>query len=368
MGYYDGIGTEGRASTFDVASATETPAVLVVNVRGMYTSAGAILRGFRDFRPDSRIEGVIFNGASPMLYKDLKAITENAGVKAYGFLPKMPEAELGSRHLGLITAAEIENLKERIDRLAEKASECIDIDGLIELANTAPEIKAGKLFDGEPVFASVSGEANCGIRRPVLAVAKDKAFCFIYEENIELLKAAGFDIVYFSPLADARIPDKADALYLPGGYPELYKEELSANVSMRESVRKAVSGVLPTFAECGGFLYLHEELDGVPMAGVFDKKAWNTQKLQRFGYVELTAAKDNLFCAKGESIRAHEFHYYESEDPGGGFRAQKASGARGWDCVIATDTVYAGFPHLYLAANPEFAVNFARKAARYASL
>ena len=303
-----------------------------------------------------------------MLYKDLKAIAENAGVKAYGFLPKMPEAELGSRHLGLITAEEIEDLKERIDRLAEKAAECIDIDGLIALARTAPEIKGGRLFDGDPVYASVSGETNCGIRRPVLAVAKDKAFCFIYEENLELLKAVGFDIIYFSPLADARIPGKADALYLPGGYPELYKEELSANVSMRESIRKAVRGVLPTFAECGGFLYLHKELDGVPMAGVFDKKAWNTQKLQRFGYVELTAAKDNLFCGKGESIRAHEFHYYDSEDPGSDFRAEKASGARGWDCVVTTDMLYAGFPHLYLPANPQFAVNFAKKAAYYASL
>ncbi len=367
MGYYDGIGTEGRASTFDVAKATETPVVLVINVRGMYTSAGAVIRGFRDFRPDSRIEGVIFNGASAMLYKDLKAIAENAGVKAYGFLPKMPEAELGSRHLGLITAEEIEDLRERIDKLAEKAEECVDIDGLIELANTAPLIEGGKLFTGEPVYATVCRGNFCGLKRPVLAVAKDKAFCFIYEENLELFKAAGFNIEYFSPMSDSEVPRDADALYLPGGYPELYTKELSDNVSMRASVKKAVQGGLPTFAECGGFLYLHSELDGVPMAGVFAAKAYNTSKLQRFGYVELTAAKDNLFCRKGESIRAHEFHYYDSEDPGRDFRAEKASGARGWDCVVATDTLYAGFPHLYLAANPEFARTFAGKAAQYAS-
>ena len=368
MGYYDGIGTEGRASTFDVAKATETPVVLVVNVRGMYTSAGAVIRGFKDFKPGSRIEGVIFNGASAMLYKDLKAIAENAGVKAYGFLPKMPEAELGSRHLGLITAEEIEDLRERIDKLAEKAGECIDIDGLIKLANSAPQIEGGRLFTGEPVYAAVCRGNFCGLKRPVLAVAKDKAFCFIYEENLELFKAAGFNIEYFSPLTDKEVPKDADAMYLPGGYPELYKEELSANVSMRESVKQAVQGGLPTFAECGGFLYLHAELDGVPMAGVLEAKASNTGKLQRFGYVELTAGKDNMFCRKGESIRAHEFHYYDSQDPGRDFRAEKASGARGWDCVIASDTLYAGFPHLYLAANPEFAVSFARKAADHASL
>ena len=368
MGYYDGIGTEGRASTFDVARATETPVVLVINVRGMYTSAGAVIRGFRDFRPDRRIEGVIFNGASAMLYKDLKAIAENAGVKAYGFLPKMPEAELGSRHLGLITAEEIEDLRERIDKLAEKAEECVDIDGLIELANTAPRMEGGKLLTGEPVYATVCRGNFCGLKRPVLAVAKDKAFCFIYEENLELFKAAGFNIEYFSPMSDSAVPRDADALYLPGGYPELYTKELSDNVSMRESVKKAVQGGLPTFAECGGFLYLHAELDGVPMAGVFAAKAYNTSKLQRFGYVELTAAKDNLFCRKGESIRAHEFHYYDSDNNGASFRAEKPSGKRGWDCVIANKNLFAGYPHLYLPANPGFAESFARRASEYAPL
>ena len=354
MGYYDGIGIEGDASTWNVARATKTPVVLVVNVRGMYTSAGAIIKGFKEFRPESGIKGVIFNGASPMLYRDLSKIAENAGVKAYGFLPKVPEAEIGSRHLGLITAAEIKDLQARLDILGEKAEECLDIEGLLELAAAAPEHKAETC------------EKSAAKRRLRLAVAKDEAFCFIYTENIELLKEAGFDIVCFSPLHDEALPKDISALYLPGGYPELYTEQLSANDRMKDSVKSAVLGGLPTFAECGGFLYLHKSLDGAPMTGVIDRASFRTDRLQRFGYITLTAGADNLFCRAGESIRAHEFHYYESEDPGSSFRAEKPSGKRGWDCVHASDSLYAGFPHLYLPANPQFAENFAKKAARYA--
>ena len=357
MGYYDGIGEDGDASTYDVASAVDAPVVLVVNARGMYTSAGAVIRGFKDFRPDSRIKGVIFNGVSGMVYAGLKGIAEKAGVKAYGYLTKVPEAEIGSRHLGLITAAEIEDLQARIAVLAAKAEECIDIDGLIGLARTAPEIEK----------AEGQGAGTASARRIPIAIAKDQAFCFIYQENIEALQEAGFTPVWFSPLKDAALPESAQALYLPGGYPELYLKELSENAPMLKSIKNAVAAGLPTFAECGGFMYLHESIDGYPMAGAIPCKAYRTEKLQRFGYVTLTAAADNMFCRAGGSTRAHEFHYYDSEDPGSGFKAAKPTGKRGWDCVHASETLYAGFPHLYLPANPEFAKNFAEKAVGYAA-
>lgn len=357
MGYYDGIGEDGDASTYDVASAVDAPVLLVVNARGMYTSAGAVIRGFKDFRPDSRIKGVIFNGVSGMVYAGLKGIAEKAGVRAYGYLPKVPEAEIGSRHLGLITAAEIEDLQARIAVLASKAEECIDIDGIIELARTAPEIARAEGQVADIAFA----------RRIPIAIAKDQAFCFIYQENIEALQEAGFEPVWFSPLKDAALPEGVQALYLPGGYPELYLKELSENVPMLRSIKSAVVSGLPTFAECGGFMYLHESIDGYPMAGAIPCKAYRTEKLQRFGYVTLTAQADNMFCRAGGSIRAHEFHYYDSEDPGSGFKAAKPTGKRGWECVHAGETLYAGFPHLYLPANPEFAKNFAEKAAGYAA-
>ena len=358
MGYYDGIGPEGDASTFSVAQATKTPVILVVNVRGMYTSAGAIIKGFKSFRKDSGIEGVIFNGASAMTYMDLAKIAEAQGVKPLGFMPKLPEAEIGSRHLGLITAAEIEDLQERIAALGRAAEEHLDLDGITELARTAPEVTG-------PDAAGCVKKAAGGIP---IAIARDEAFCFIYEENIEVLKAAGFEPVWFSPLHDKELPGDVKALYLPGGYPELYTLKLSENNGMLHSVKNAVLQGLPTFAECGGFMYLHEYLDGAAMVGAVKGRSFKTPKLQRFGYVTLTAKEDNLFCPAGGSIRAHEFHYYDSDNNGASFRAEKPSGKRGWDCVIANKNLFAGYPHLYLPANPGFAESFARRASEYAPL
>jgi cobyrinic acid a,c-diamide synthase len=351
MGYYDGVGPEGGYSTFDVARATDTPVILVVNVRGMYTSAGAILRGFRTYRPHSGVRGVIFNNASPMLRDDLRKLAEEEGLRPLGYLPRAEEAVIGSRHLGLVTAGEIADLQQRMDALGALAEKCLDVDGILDLAASA-----GPLPLPEPVVPVVSG-----VR---VAVARDKAFCFLYEENLRLLEELGCEPVYFSPLTDRRLPENIGGLYLPGGYPELYLRDLSEN-PIKHEIRRAVEGGLPTVAECGGFLYLHDTLDGAEMAGVIHAAAFATGELQRFGYVNLTAERDNLLCRAGESIRAHEFHYYDSADNGGGFTAAKASGRRSWPCVHATDTLYAGFPHLYFPANPAFAEAFVRKAARY---
>ena len=353
MGYYDGIGVDGRASTWEVARATETPVILVVNVRGMYTSAGAVLRGFRDFRPDSGIRGVIFNHASPMLYGDLKRIAEQEGLLPLGYLPRAEEATIGSRHLGLITAGEIADLQQRLNTLGELAEKCLDIDGILALAGSGAPLPTP-----EEIRPVVSGAR--------IAVARDRAFCFLYEENLRLLEKLGCEPVYFSPLTDRHLPENIGGLYLPGGYPELYLKELSAN-PIRHEICRAIEGELPTVAECGGFLYLHDTLDGAAMAGVIHAPAFRTEKLQRFGYVNLTAERDNLLCRAGESIRAHEFHYYDSDDNGDGFTAAKPSGKRSWRCVHAGETLYAGFPHLYFPANPAFAENFVRKAAAYAA-
>ncbi len=351
MGYYDGVGTQGKFSTFDVARETGTPTVLVVDARGSFTSLGAVLRGFRDFRPQSGIAGVIFNRASPMLYTSLCEIARDAGVTPCGFLPRDEAAEIGSRHLGLITAGEIADLQARLDRLGELAEKYLDLDALLALAASAPPLPDA--LPPEPVKPRVR-----------LAVARDKAFCFLYGENLEMLRALGCELVEFSPLRDAHLPEKIGGLYLPGGYPELYLRELSEN-PLRGEIRDAVLSGLPTFAECGGFLYLHKTLDGVPMAGAIDAEAAKTPRLQRFGYVTLTARTDNLLCREGESIRAHEFHYYDSTDNGAGFLAEKPLGARNWQCVHAGRTLWAGFPHLYFPANPSFARSFAEKAVEY---
>ncbi|MBE6990936.1 MAG: cobyrinate a,c-diamide synthase [Ruminococcaceae bacterium] len=349
MGYYDGIGSEGRCSTWSVARATETPVILVVNVRGMYTSAGAVLRGFRDFRPDSGIRGVIFNNAPPMLQGDLRQIARDAGLTPLGILPGSEAAAIGSRHLGLITAGEIDDIRQRLAELGALAEKYLDIDGILALAAEASSLP--RTEPAAPVVKHVR-----------IAVARDEAFCFLYEENLQLLRELGCELTFFSPLRDEKLPEHIGGLYLPGGYPELHLEALRRS-PIRRAIRQAVWAGLPTVAECGGFLYLHDTLDGAEMAGVLHAAAQTTKKLQTFGYVNLTAKRDNLLCRAGESVRAHEFHYCTSTDNGVDCRAEKPSGRRGWDCVHASDTLWAGFPHLYWPSSPAFAERFVRKAA-----
>ncbi len=352
MGYYDGIGIEGRASTYDIARMTNTPVILVINAKGMYTSAGAILQGFLEYRQRSNIRGVVFNSISQGMYTGLAQIAENAGVQPLGFLPNCEEIRIGSRHLGLVTAAELCDLQERIKKLGELAEQHMDINGILDIAKTAPVIREKSAL---PAF----------VKKVPIAVAQDKAFCFIYPENIKLMEAMGAEIIPFSPLEDKSLPESIGGLYLCGGYPELYKEQLSQNHNLLKAIRNAVADGLPTIAECGGFMYLSESLDGFPMVGALPAKAYRTDKLQRFGYITLTARQDNLLCKAGENIPAHEFHYYDSTDCGNGFIAANAGNAREHQCIHARKTLYAGFPHLYFPANPAFAESFIRKAAEY---
>ena len=352
MGFYDGVsGTSDTASAAHLARATDTPAVLVVRPRGQSLSLAAEIGGFRDFAPNT-LRGVILNGVSKAMYPFYKAIAEQAGLPVFGCLPPVPEAELPNRHLGLVTAQEIGNLQTKLDLLADAAEETLDLDGLTALAHTAPPLADGR--------APLSPVADKPVR---IAVARDEAFCFYYADNFDVLRALGAELVAFSPVKDEKLPEAIDGLYLGGGYPELYAEQLAVNRTMRESVRNAVLGGLPAIAECGGFLYLHRTLNGAEMTGVIDAEAHMTKKLQPFGYVTLTAGRDNLLCRAGDSIRAHEFHYAQSGAGGSAFRAQKPNG-RAWDCVHAAETLYAGFPHLYFRANPVFAQNFVRACAR----
>ena len=182
-----------------------------------------------------------------------------------------------------------------------------------------------------------------------------------------MLQALGCDLLFFSPLRDVALPANSDGLYLCGGYPELFAQRLADNQSMSRSIRQAIAKGLPTIAECGGFLYLHETLDGLAVCGAIQGAAYETKKLQRFGYITLTAELDNMLCKAGESIRAHEFHYWDSSSHGNGFSARKARREVSCRCVHATDSLYAGFPHLYFLANSEFAINFVERMKRFES-
>lgn len=348
MGFYDGVsGTTDTASAAHLARETGTPAILVVRPKGQSLSLAAMLSGFRNFA-ENTLCGVILNEISDTMYPFYRDIVQKSGLKVLGYLPSVPEAEIPDRHLGLVTADELKDLNYRLDLLADAAENRIDIEQILKISRTASQ-----LSDDSEKISPVT-------KKPVrVAVARDKAFCFYYEDNFEVLRNLGAELVEFSPISDSCIPENTDGLYLGGGYPELHITELSNNVKMRNSIKNAIEKGLPTIAECGGFLYLHEHLEGAEMVGVVRGNAVLTKKLQPFGYVTLTAQDDNMLSACGGQIRAHEFHYAKSENNGHDFVAEKPNG-RKWPCVHTTKSLYAGFPHLFLRANIDFPEKFVR--------
>ena len=357
MGYYDGLGgSTDRASAYDVARVTQTPAVLVVPARGASLSLAATVKGFYQFRENSGIFGVILNGCSSSAYPMLKKLLEQeAGIPVLGFLPYQEEFSLPSRHLGLTLPGEINGIREKLTLLARQCEETLDIDRILNLASLAPPLP-------EQAFAESDAKSK-PYTSVQIAVARDEAFCFLYEDNLDLLRESGAEIVFFSPLHDKGLPEKACGLILPGGYPELFAQRLSQNASMRCAVQKAVESGMPTIAECGGFLYLLKELEekegeSFPMAGVLPGSSVSGSRLGNFGYVTLTAQKDHLLLPAGESLHAHEFHYWQAHQPGEDFTAVKPVTGKSWQTGYATSNLYAGFPHLYFASNPQTATRF----------
>ena len=380
MGYYDGIGgTSEAGSSYELAQAAALPVVLVVSCKGMSLSAAAVIKGFLDFKKPSGICGVILNQVSARIFPGLKkAVEESCGIPVLGYVPVNKEVAVESRHLGLVTPDQVEDLQQRIDSLADVLEETLDVGMLLEISKRAagcgmapgrtlreaPDERQGSM-PCSPLTRTCSTlginlEAIKGAQVRI-AIAKDEAFCFHYEDNLNLLEELGARLVYFSPLRDRTVPAGVSGLILPGGYPELYAMQLSQNSSMLRSVREAVAGGMPTLAECGGFLYLHESLEdekgeAYPMAGVITGRAYRTKRLQRFGYIELTAKQDQLLFPAGGRIRAHEFHYWDSENCGADCCAVKASGLGQWDCVHGRSNLYAGFPHIYFYGNIPAAV------------
>lgn len=351
MGFYDGLGGgEAVASAYHLARATQTPVVLIVDARGAALSLAAVVKGFCDLRPDNNIAGVILNRASASTAHMVAPLIESeCGLPVFGFLPDDPAFSLESRHLGLVTAAEIADIHARIESVADALIADVDIDAICNLAYGASALEY------EPC------DAIAVIDEPVrIAVADDEAFCFYYDENLQMLSDLGAEVVRFSPIADESLPEGTDAIYLGGGYPELHATELSGNTSMLSSIRGACESGTPVFAECGGFLYLQEtlcDLEGGtwPMVGVLPGHARYTGRLTRFGYVDLTCERDNILCEAGDVLPAHEFHYYDSDDNGDSFVACKPTSGRSWSCFQTTGNIVAGFPHLYFPACPQVA-------------
>ena len=362
MGYYDGLGgTETSASSWEIAEITDTPAILVLDCKGASLSVAAMASGFLHFRKKSHIAGVILNRVSSMYYERLAAAVEEAsGLPVLGYLPESEEYRMESRHLGLFLPGEIDRLRERIGRLADQMEKSIAVDRVLEVAGMLPlriENKGKEKAENESMEAeSIAKFPACQEQKVTsrvrIGVARDEAFCFYYQENFRLLEQMGAELVYFSPLRDKKIPDRVDGLLFGGGYPENYARELAKNAAMRESIRRSIAAGMPFLAECGGFLYLHHTLEGSDgkhweMAGVYPFDAYRTNRLRRFGYVR-------LLTSSGQEIHGHEFHYWESEDPGTDWEAVKPTGNRSWRCIHEKGGQIGGFPHLYYASCPDF--------------
>lgn len=365
MGYYDGVGgITSRASAYDLASTTDTPVILIVNSRGMSVSLAAYVKGFLEYKKDSHICGVIFNQMSPMLYPRMKKLLEEElSVKVLGYVPKVEDCVIESRHLGLVLPEEIPELKSRLQKLSEVLEKTLDIDGILELAGGAPELAAPEpemLIQKDTAFGYRTEE------KVRIGVADDEAFCFFYADNLNLLEQMGAELVRFSPIHDRELPEDLDGLLLSGGYPELNGEALEENQEMCTRIREVILDGMPCLAECGGFMYLHQEMEDMEgkqrrVCGVIPGRAYRTPKLNRFGYITLTEKQDT---GLGE-IPAHEFHYFDSTDCGEDFRAAKPASKRGWDCIHDRDRLMAGFPHLYYYGNPRVPARFLKNALEY---
>ena len=345
MGFYDGLGgVSDRASAWHLADTLDLPVLLVVEPKGQSLTLAAELKGLDSFRTPSHIAGILLNNCTARMYALLAPMLEKeTGLPVLGFLPKLPEAVIGSRHLGLYTAAEVENLQQKLALLADAAEEHIDWPRLLALC------------EKEPPALPVPPETPPA--RVRIAVAQDEAFCFTYAETLEAFRDAGAEVVFFSPLRDTALPENIGGLYLPGGYPELHAKELSKNTSLLREIKQKIESGLPTAAECGGFLYLGQSLTDAegqswPMAGVLPGEAKDAGRLVRFGYAALSADSDSMLFRAGESFPIHEFHHWDSTANGAALAAKKPVGGAAWRCGFVNEHFYAGFPHLYWAGTP----------------
>ena len=345
MGFYDGLGgVSDRASAWHLADTLGLPVLLVAEPKGQSLTLAAELKGLDSFRTPSHIAGILLNNCTARMHALLAPmLEEETGLPVLGFLPKLPEAVIGSRHLGLYTAAEVENLQQKLALLADAAEEHIDWPRLLALCEKEPP--------------ALPARAETPPARVRIAVAQDEAFCFTYAETLEAFRDAGAEVVFFSPLRDTALPENIGGLYLPGGYPELHARELSGNTSLLREIKRKIESGLPTAAECGGFLYLGQSLTDAegqswPMVGVLPGEAKDAGRLVRFGYATLSADSDSMLFRAGESFPIHEFHHWDSTANGTALAAKKPVGGAEWRCGSVNEHFYAGFPHLYWAGTP----------------
>lgn len=352
MGLFDGISGEGeKGSAAEIAKILSLPVVLVVDASKSARSIAAVIRGFEVFDSDLSFAGVLLNGvASDKHYQLLAdAIAGNCTTPILGWVPYQQAVRIPERHLGLHTAAEID-WNEKRHALELLAREQLNLDLLLSCE-----------FQLEPLDVRVS--AIDAEPRVMIGVARDAAFCFYYQDNLILLERAGAKLVEFSPLSDVQLPAAVDALYFGGGYPELYAAQLSANTALASEVRGFAASGRPIYAECGGMMYLGERLrtrDGQvhTMAGVLPLETEMTEKLVRFGYVEIELLHDSLLGARAKVLRSHSFHHSRctnTREVAPAFRSRYTLSGVNAEEGYASGNVFASYIHVHFRGAPEIA-------------
>jgi cobyrinic acid a,c-diamide synthase len=364
MGLFDGYGGEDdTGSSAHIARLTGTPVLLVLDVRAQARTAAALVQGLRDFDPHTRVAGVILNrvGSAKHAQMVTAAIEGHVGLPVVGALGRTDALNLPERHLGLVPTAEPGRWQAWLEQARTLVTEQVDLERVLELARSAPSIT------DTPAPITDTPAPITDTPAPVIAVAQDAAFSFLYEDNLDMLREAGAKLVPFSPLTDTALPPGTQALFLCGGFPELYATDLADNAAMREQIRQAAAAGMPIYAECGGLMYLTETLVDAeghtyPMVGVLPGHSQMTSRLT-LGYRTIQAHATNWLLQPGETLRGHEFHYSTWEREAANIPPAYTILPDKWRSEPSPDgallgNVLASYVHLHFLAHPELAARF----------
>lgn len=390
MGYYDGLGgMSEKASSYEVSKYLDVPVILVVDAKGASVSLAAVIKGMLSYREDHKIAGVILNQVSASYYDRIaKVIEDECQIPVLGYVEKLTEAEVLSRHLGLVAPEEVDGFLEKMDVLANKMEATVRIDDIIEIAKNSTEVyinqkseRTEKTFQDQKITShssilctSTSTTTNKAVTKGkniTIAVARDEAFSFYYAENLKCLQKAGATLAYFSPLCDKALPKDTAGILLGGGYPENFAKELSENEEMKQAILRAYQDGMPIVAECGGFLYLQKSLESAvdgnvyPMVRILQGDGTKQKGLKRFGYLTCTFAKGGLLGNRDLSIKGHEFHRWDSSDNGTDAIACKPMVETSYPCMVHEANLCAGFLHLYYPSNPDVVDNLVSACVAY---
>ena len=369
MGFYDGVAGTVRGSAYEIARLTDTPVILVIDPGAQGNTIAARVLGMKEYAPDNNIAGVILNRCSKSRYDFYKDILEREnGLPVFGYLEKLADAEFESRHLGLASPEEIDGYREKLKKTASAMEETLDIDGITSVMTQGTVLCVRSVCPVNSRTVRNSDTENRPLCR--IAVARDEAFSFYYRNSLEKLEKLGAELVCFSPMRDRGLPDGTDALYLGGGYPELHMDELSGNKAMRAQIKQAVDQGMPVIAECGGFLYLQDEIitaegERFKGCGVFRGRAAACDRPVRFGYCVMKAKNNSVLFNKDEEIPAHEFHYWDTDGNGNDMMISKPGKDLSYEECFVNENLYAGFPHVCLDTYLPLAERFVKAAAKF---